>query len=420
MSIKNLTDDTEARFPRIGKLRKGGEKIFNERTQKWQFGEELPYWRFVSDNQAIVQAFKAAYGDQPRNLVVFVPYETPDQAFPTWCEVWSVNNTMVHRCDGENAFIWLEDGKYRRGSVKCPGGHTKDDPLNDAVGRLNIVIPELVHAGYVGYVTMETHGKLDLMSITSSLRKAYEARRDLRGIPFNLTRVLEEVSTPGFGERVGKRSKVKKWNVKLVPVPDWVQLQLEMAKAEQMKFLEVGEIIDVKPTVTKVLSEPQPPTTQAPGAAPVHQKPPTTPASEKPKESKNNEKKPPQKTGEELHQQFEKLGNALWPGQWTEGKNVRKLVGEAYNGDLDTMIVALIKKMKNITDAKVMQEHIAKTWPGLERTLPGVLQLAPYAKSLDILQGIANAAALKAKIPDATDADLVNWVLKNIPEAEEK
>jgi len=233
MPIRGLTDEIRPRFPRLGKLRKGGEKTASG------VGPELDHWRFVGATPEIQAAFEQAYGKEPRSISIYIPHATPEGAFPTWCEIWGATG-LVHRCDGQTMTVWLEGDKYVTGSRPCAGGHKDNDPLNDAVGRLDVIIPELIEAGFVGYVTMETHSKNDIIGILQTLHAVYDARRGnelgLRGVLFYLRRVQESISTPGFGKNAGKRSRVTKWLVRLEPAADWVQLQIEMAHAAQMQL----------------------------------------------------------------------------------------------------------------------------------------------------------------------------------------
>lgn len=222
--IIGLTDDITPRFPRLGRLRKGGEKV------KGGYGPDLDHWRFTSEDPELVQVFKDTYGLEPKSIPVYIPYETVDEAFPTWAELWSASG-LQHRCDGQNMTVWLEAGKYQHGSKPCPGGHKDGDPKNDAVGRLAVILPGLIQAGYVGYVTLETHSKNDIIGIMAVLQAAYNAKRDLRGILFNLRRVQESITTPGFGDRKGARSRTNKWLVRLEPAVEWAQAQLRLAAA---------------------------------------------------------------------------------------------------------------------------------------------------------------------------------------------
>jgi len=233
MPIKGLTDNVIARFPRVGKLRKGGEKAPNAP------GPDLPYFRFTSPIPEAETAFHAAYGDQPVAITVFLPYQTADENFQTWKEKW-ISGGLEHRCDGVNMGIWLGDDKhYHREPKPCSGGC-------DEVGRLCVVIPELIAAGYVGYVTMETHSINDLLNIQAVINQIASSRGDhplgLRGIQFTLRRAKENISVPGFtGD--AKRQRVDKWLVYLEPSPDWVRVQLEMMKRLQLQDIHSAGLL---------------------------------------------------------------------------------------------------------------------------------------------------------------------------------
>jgi len=241
------------RFRTLGKLRKGGEK-----TPKG-YGPDLNHFRFTSDDGGIVEAFVEVYGDEPHALSVYLPHPTTEQNFPTWKEAWTAGG-LQHRCDGETCTIWLgQDGKYHRDPKPCPGGC-------DEVGRLEVIIPELIAAGYVGTVTMETHSLNDMIAITQVLLKTEElSNGDLRRVQFTLRRVPERISVPGWGANAGKRQRVEKWLVKIEPAVDWTQAQMALSRdgrsaleAEQRlalpapeppadydgEFIDEGEFID--------------------------------------------------------------------------------------------------------------------------------------------------------------------------------
>lgn len=242
MPIRGMTDKQSItpRFPRLGKLRKGGERIekVNKDGKKYTtWGEDLNHFRFTSPNPDIVTAFEEVYGKEPKSIMVYLPYATPDECFPTWCELWGESG-LVHRCDGENMTIWLEGDHYVKGSKPCVGGHKNNNPLDDGIGRLSVIIPELVQAGFVGFVTVETHSKNDIVSISSVLAEALQQRGDnplgLRGIQFQLRRIQENISVPGWGDRKGKRSRTDKWLVRLEPAVEWVRLQLTLDRQRAM------------------------------------------------------------------------------------------------------------------------------------------------------------------------------------------
>ena len=223
MPIKGLTDSVQAAFPRIGKLRKGGEAVRDNNGNVTRMGKDLEYFRFTSERPEAQAAFEEAYGENPALVTAYLPYATAEANFACWKEKWKAGG-LVHRCDGETMTIWMgPEGQYHREPKPCDGGC-------DEVGRLSLIIPELVKAGFVGYVTLETHGINDLLSIQASLLAAFDARGGnplgLRGILWSLRRVKEKISTP-MGN--GKRARRDKWLVKLEPAADWVTLQLQSA-----------------------------------------------------------------------------------------------------------------------------------------------------------------------------------------------
>jgi len=243
MPIRGLTDVARPAFPVLGKLRKGAAK---ESPDSKKPGIDLSYFRFTSENPKVLQAFEQSYGEQPNEIDVFLPYAKIEDNLSAWQEEWAAGG-LQHRCDGHTCVVWLqEDGTYSREPKPCPG-------RCKAVGRLSLILPELLRAGYVGYVTLETHGLHDLLSLQGALLAAVEARgkEDLRGIGFVVRRVETVISTPGPD---GKRVRRKKWLVKLEPAAAWVAAQLEATRASALPQL---------PAATEALAVPDWDTTDA-------------------------------------------------------------------------------------------------------------------------------------------------------------
>jgi hypothetical protein len=231
MPIVGLTDRVAPAFPRLGKLRKGGARpVSGERP-----GTELPYWRFVAENPLVLQAFEAAYGKEPTELDVLLPYASIAGNYEAWQEEW-VAGGLKHRCDGETCVLWLaDDGTYSQRPVPCPGGCKP-------VGRLNVILPALLRAGHVGYVTMETHSINDIADLQGTLLAVAEARgtEDMRGIGFCLRRVERQISTPSGKD--GKRARRTKYMVELIPAARWVVAQLEARQDAAMNALPAPSV----------------------------------------------------------------------------------------------------------------------------------------------------------------------------------
>lgn len=222
MPIKGLTDNVEPQFPRLGKLRKGGPKGVSG------FGKDLDHFRFTSERPEIVEAFEQAYGKAPRVIPqVYLPYPDALQNFPAWREEWAAGG-LKHRCDGEICTISRQGAGYIQEAKPCPYAKLPDAQKKcKPVGRLSLILPKLIKAGYVGYVTLETHSKHDLMRITGALKAVGSAPQGVGGVPFELRRYEDIISTPGKGD---KRATRKKWLVALVPEPSFVECQLALAR----------------------------------------------------------------------------------------------------------------------------------------------------------------------------------------------
>jgi hypothetical protein len=211
MPIKRLQRTKgHPQFPNIGKLRKGGERPSSGKAP----GKDLEYFRFTSDDERAVAMFEAAYGKEPQAINVYLPMPTTDENFSSWQEAW-VAGGLQHRCDGETCTIWLKpDGTYSQEPKPCPGGCKE-------VGRLMVIIPELQR---MAYVTAETHGIWDIITIDERLRAVESVAGSLTGIPFILKRVKKNVSTPG---KDGKRVRRDKWMIDIEVDPVWAAIRLD-------------------------------------------------------------------------------------------------------------------------------------------------------------------------------------------------
>lgn len=222
MPIKGLTDRDEVRFPRIGFLRKGGPKRERQKQNgdKYEImGLDLDHFRFDSDDDDATDTFQLAYGDEPKQVNVFLPWPEVDQNFQAWKEAYT-SGALQHRCDGETCVLWL-DAKTQTYSTEpkpCPGGCKE-------IGYLSVIIPELKR---LAFVTVLTHSKHDIMELQANL-EAYRAMTgQLRGVPFVLRRVEREVSTPD--EKSGKRVRRKKWLMHIETAPRWTKIMLTGAE----------------------------------------------------------------------------------------------------------------------------------------------------------------------------------------------
>ena len=198
MPIKSLTT-RQARFPLLGKIRKGGEKKENpKRPGTLISGDDLEHFRVDSDIQGINEKFTTIYGKEPKQLDCLLPFPYTDQVFPCWMEEWGATG-LVSRCDEEKQVIYQQAGKMiATNPIPCkkllqnPNGSYQECKCKQ-VGRLQIVLPKL---GELGYFEVETHSKWDIIGITEQLLAIETSAGSLIGIPFLLERGSRELSYP--------------------------------------------------------------------------------------------------------------------------------------------------------------------------------------------------------------------------------
>jgi len=252
--IDGITNTPEAAFPRLGLLRKGApkRKVISKKTGKEieVAGEDLDHFRFVCDNPAAMARFHEVYGDKPRAINVFLPFGTKDENLDAWMKEYGAGSLKV-KCtrpkDGKDGIVLWQDGngQFHEEPKQCQWPNCACKPY----GVLTIIIPELVTVAGIGAVWALTTAWNDCVELSRNLAAAEGTAnrlgKDLRGIPFILSRRLEDVSTPPRkdenGNSTGKRIRDEKWMLHIEPDPVWVAMQLEAFK-RLASPLEVAQI----------------------------------------------------------------------------------------------------------------------------------------------------------------------------------
>lgn len=226
MPIKRLVqDDERIAFPRLGVLRKGGEKRQRERNGKPYeiFGEDLDHFRFDTDDESAAVDFTRIFGDEPRSVRVVLPYPTMEQNFSVWQEAYTAG-ALQHRCDGETCTRWLgDDGKYHDDPVPCPALQLAENDKNRCkpVGRLMTLLPDLRR---LAHVVVLTHAINDIVELQRNLLAVERWRGDLRGIVWTLSRKPVEISTPNDK---GGRTRREKWLLFMEPQAEYAASLLQ-------------------------------------------------------------------------------------------------------------------------------------------------------------------------------------------------
>lgn len=226
MPIKGLTTNRIPQFPILGKIRKGGKKQGN------RFGQDLPYFRFDARDLELQEWIEKHLGSEPNKIQIQLPHEGVEDNFPCWLEDYSANKDLKLKCDGENIQMYLDKStmQYRRAkNMVCVRDQGKCSCKE--VGRLKVIVPQILEAGYMGYFILETHSKNDIIHISQFLEAIHSTTRCLSNIPMILSKVEREISVP-YQDKQGnmKRSRAKKYLIDLALHPsiikNWVKNNL--------------------------------------------------------------------------------------------------------------------------------------------------------------------------------------------------
>lgn len=261
--IKGLTD-RHAKFPEIGRIRKGGAAPRDASGRTTRIGQDLTYFRVEFDErEAEAKAiFEKHYGTaaegKPDEIDILLPFPSVEENFEAWREAYLAGG-MIHRCDGE----WVQyeyDPKRGAPSVKgglevdtgerraCDGskpvlmyGPAHDKPLMcKPAGRLKALLPVLRRAAYV---TVLTGSVYDIVHLSEQL-EAYRllgGQQGLVGIPLVLRRRPKEIIRPDPG--TGERKRMTKSLLSIEADPNWVRQRLMALQASATPSLEPGAIM---------------------------------------------------------------------------------------------------------------------------------------------------------------------------------
>lgn len=283
MPIIGLTD-RGLEFAIIGKIKKGTrEERTTQAGKKYMKPIDLDYFRVIIDERETdaIEAFRLQYGDQPRELNIFFPFNRPDKFWDAWLKAftasrqWAVSDGeyMQYMLDPQTAEPCIVNGKdvvtgERVPHIEKPKGLNGVDLEWKASGKLNVIIPELERAAYLTFYTSSVY---DILHISAQLKAITEfTNGQLAGIPFLLKRRPQTISVPK-GKNTTDKIKVEKWLVDLELHPAYVKAKMIEYKRIAMPDVPYqlvanvdveGEGFDedeITPDDFKALPEPQPP-----------------------------------------------------------------------------------------------------------------------------------------------------------------
>jgi len=234
MPIPGLRDQQALSFPKIGDIRKGAKKLPNG-----QMGPDLTYFRYapIEGEELAETTFHEVYGDEPREINVFLPFDEISRNFEAYMERHTASALQCRGdIEGGKCFMWRDKttGEMQHTPKDCPTPICKGCK---ETGRLKIIIPELRR---LAYIVVHTTSKWDIIELTRNLGALRElANNGLRGIPLILKRRPRMVSTPWKG---GKRARREKWLLSIEAAQEWVEAQLAAAATAALPGIRVAAL----------------------------------------------------------------------------------------------------------------------------------------------------------------------------------
>jgi hypothetical protein len=356
MAIVGLTKGRKSSgFPKLGDLRKGEPK-----TAQGHVGKDTTYFRFTSSVAGAESAFKKLYQAQPRNLLIILPYQTPELNFDNHKARFS-GSRLQHKCDGVTTTnLHLGDGKYTQEPHPCPGGCKP-------VGYLNVVLYDMLVDGFTGPTVVHTTSVWDIIKIDSALKLYYEMAQvngsTLQGMELMLSREPETKPTPKHGRK-------EFWLINLRPRSEWVKAQFQLQYQQSMGTLPTQ--------ATHALSPGNGIPNDAPITViehdPVYDIEPEGELVEEPALPPKATKKRPKK--QTAIAEIEELGKTLYGAKWDVSKQSMvnhykegaKALSDLTQTMLDKALKALVTKMDNFTppvNLEALDKHLAKLQPDM-------------------------------------------------------
>ena len=205
MPIYGVTDEDSRRKramyrrrPEVGRLHKGSEKGTSRRGG-WQGGDNMPFFRFTSKDDKVLETWRSAFPDKPEAIRVFFVDDEVDAVFDTWIDVKDGGGRLLMRSDGK----FLLGRAVKHGDTlkweDLTGQNVPFDPNTKGArktGYLHCVVPELVEAGHYGIVLLQTTSAYDVYHISSELQAAFDRFGTLRGHAFIIYRSTEKITQP--------------------------------------------------------------------------------------------------------------------------------------------------------------------------------------------------------------------------------
>lgn len=191
--IKGLSEIR--RLPRIGKIHLGVKDETKEGTKYPRIADHFVVKEDESTPKASVEAFRAVYGDHPKEINIIFPSDDTEKIFPQWLKRYGKNRKWLCRGDGETAQqVDTQTGELKEITclyMECP--HYQKRYCRQE-GNLKFIIKEIPG----GVWQIDTKSYYSIVNINSAIDAIKLANGGhIAGIPLKLTINPMEVTIDG-------------------------------------------------------------------------------------------------------------------------------------------------------------------------------------------------------------------------------
>lgn len=256
--------DRLCKYRTIGEIHKGSPKKTNKDGKEIQ-GEDLDHFRFTAkgtpeEQEQIMAAWVAAYGEKPTTINFYTLADTPDQAVDAWYWEFKKINKADSRgkafvkCNGDEIVGWSHPQTKEWISDRPKPCRRQEDEEHCSLckpsAKLELMIPELWQAGFQGYVLFHISSfDYDYPEIVSNLEAIAQTQmvfnKTLAFTPLQLCRAERIVST-SFPSKDGKEriSKLAPKSLCYITQPkEYVQKQIAgVSDRQSLALLPPAEV----------------------------------------------------------------------------------------------------------------------------------------------------------------------------------
>lgn len=197
---------SEGRLHRVGKLRAGVKKTSTKSGALVEYPSAVDYFVVNADASTSEQSatsFHRIYGEEPRELDVVLPADTPDEVLQGAWRLYGTGGLLKRKCEGPGGACQERgaDGEWIYGPCACDREHIPLDDKRRCQARWTLSVLLMNVAG-LGVWQFDTGSEMAARDLAGMLNLIYGLRGTLLRAECKLRLVPRQVSPKGVAKTV--------------------------------------------------------------------------------------------------------------------------------------------------------------------------------------------------------------------------